>query len=349
VKTLEGHPHATPWRYCSTRPRSLPMFTPGLTFEEQRAIIEGRTKWLNGTTLHYWLLPAPETQHQAVRNAFHEWSSVGIGLSFAEVEERSEAEVRIDFAQGKGSWSYIGRDILSIGVNDPTMNFGWDLTTPYGMTTARHEIGHTLGMPHEHQNPYAGIVWDEDAVYAYLAGPPNYWDRAMTYNNILRKLDPQEVEGSEWDPTSVMEYAFPAGLILEPVQYRNGITPPGSISAIDAKEMLAWYPPQADRTLPLLRPFECFELCLSNGEQVDFLIEPEASREYRIGVFGRSHGVLALFEAIDGELRYVTADDDSGEQRSALVHARLFRGRRYVVRMRVYHASDSGMSGLMHW
>ena len=26
--------------------------------------------------------------------------------------------------------------------------------------TALHGIGHTLGLPHEHQNPNAGIVWD---------------------------------------------------------------------------------------------------------------------------------------------------------------------------------------------
>ena len=27
------------------------------------------------------------------------------------------------------------------------MNFGWDLTTPYGRVTALHEIGHPLGFP----------------------------------------------------------------------------------------------------------------------------------------------------------------------------------------------------------
>ena len=53
------------------------------------------------------------------------------------------------------------------------MNFGWDLTQPGEIDTAIHEIGHTLGFPHEHQNPHAGIVWDEEAVYAALAQPPN--------------------------------------------------------------------------------------------------------------------------------------------------------------------------------
>ena len=50
------------------------------------------------------------------------------------------------------------------------MNFGWDLTPLGRSTTALHEIGHTLGMPHEHQNPFAGIAWDEETVYATSAG-----------------------------------------------------------------------------------------------------------------------------------------------------------------------------------
>lgn len=48
------------------------------------------------------------------------------------------------------------------------MNFGWPLDTPYGRDTAMHEIGHALGLEHEHQNPFAGITWDIDAVRRYF-------------------------------------------------------------------------------------------------------------------------------------------------------------------------------------
>ena len=106
-------------------------------------------------------------------------------------------------------------------MNQPTTVYGWDLTTPYGRGTALHELGHVLGMEHEHQNPYAGIEWNEDAVYKDLGGPPNNWDRNTTYHNILEKLSTQQVQGSTWDPNSIMEYEFGAGLIIAPSRTRR--------------------------------------------------------------------------------------------------------------------------------
>ena len=56
-----------------------------------------------------------------------------------------------------------------------------------------------------------------------------------------------------------------------------------------------------------------------------------------------------LFEEVDGELRYVAGDDDSGEDRNALIQAKLFQGRRYVARLRMYYATESGQTALMYW
>jgi hypothetical protein len=105
-----------------------------------------------------------------------------------------------------------------------------------------------IGLPHEHQNPFAGIVWDEGKVYQYFTGPPNNWDRDKTFHNVLRKLDPAEVEGSAWDPASIMEYAFRAGLIVEPEEYSAaGVHPPGTISEADKQYVLGWYPRSATK------------------------------------------------------------------------------------------------------
>jgi len=337
--------------YCAAPPRTIPALRSDMAVARQRAIIVSSTQWVNRTTLRYTFVdPAGgDDQKVAVRAAFAEWKALDIGLEFQESADPAQSEVRIGFDPGDGSWSYVGRDVLGIAANERTMNFGWDLTTPYGRTTALHEIGHTLGMPHEHQNPNAGIVWDEDAVYALLGAPPNSWDRDTVFSNVLRKLDPSEVAGSSWDPDSVMEYEFPAGLIVQPAAYAGGIRPPGTLSDEDKLWVRRWYPGAAAPQPTVLQPFSSHVMDLAPAEQFDAEIRPDAGRKYSIGTFGATDVIMVLFEDVDGELRYLAADDDSGEERNALIEVRLQAGRRYVVRVRMFYAWASGRSSIMYW
>ena len=153
-------------------------------------------KWANGTNLHYHFLGnkiswrGSATEKRVVRDSFKKWKSLGIGIEFEEVTSAEDAEIRIGFMNGDGSWSYVGRDNIDYA-GDPkkrTMNFGWDVTTPYGRDTALHEIGPALGFSHEHQNGNAGIVWDEFKVLREFGGPPNNWDENIIRRNILNKL-----------------------------------------------------------------------------------------------------------------------------------------------------------------
>lgn len=330
-------------------------------------------KWVNGTTLHYYFFnkdtdgrkvtftdgstewrpwKTSKKEMDVVRKAFKLWKDLKIGLNFEEVNSRDEAEIRIGFQQGDGSWSFLGRDIidLDLGPNERTMNFGWRLTRrEKEIDTAIHEIGHTLGFPHEHQNPFAGIVWDEEAVYAALAGPPNRWDRDKTFRNIIRKIVPDSVQGSDWDSNSVMHYPFEANLILQPQEFKNGIQPAGGLSARDKTWVQSFYPPLDDSKLPELRPAESVKLGLTPGEQKDFSIKPTATRDYNIQTFGVSDTVMVLFEKDGGELRYLTGDDDSGTDRNAFINEKLFSGKSYVLRVRLYYADRAGETAVMMW
>jgi hypothetical protein len=217
------------------------------------------------------------------------------------------------------------------------MNFGWDLRAdPRGVDVPVHEIGHTLGFPHEHQNPFAGIEWNEEEVYIRFGGPPNNWDRQKTFYNILRKLDLGEVEGSQWDSNSIMHYAFPAGLINKPEQYRNGLNPAGGLSSLDLQQVRLFYPPLDDSSYPELKPFRSEVLSLAPAEQKNFAINPPATRDYTIQTFGQSDTVIVLFEDRNGDLKYVDGDDDSGTDLNATLKVRLYQGRRYVLRIRLY-------------
>jgi hypothetical protein len=201
-------------------------------------------------------------------------------------------------------------------------------------------------MEHEHQNPFAGIKWHEQAVYDSLAAPPNNWDHATTFHNILEKLSPQQVQGSLWDPDSIMEYEFEPGLIDEPETYdQNGLTPPGKLSKADKEWAVKWYPPMA-KVLPILQPFQTATVALAAGQQMDYVIKPTESRKYRVETRGATDTVLVLFENINGVPRLLAGDDDSGEDRNAAIVQRLFAGRSYTVRLRVYYPGQSGTTSL---
>jgi len=331
-------------------------------------------KWVNGTTLNYYFFDKAsdgstvqftdgttefrrwrtgKAEMDVVRNAFKAWSDVGIGVKFVEVSKRDEAEIRIGFERGDGAWSFVGRDIidLNLGVNERTMNFGWDLTRhPSEMDTAIHEIGHTLGFPHEHQNPIAGIEWDEEAVFAALAAPPNNWDRATTFHNIIRKIAADKVQGSEWDPDSVMHYPFGPGLIQTPANFRaTGISPAGGLSKRDKTWVKTFYPPIDSGSIDALKPAESVRLNLSPGEQKNFQIKPDATRKYQFRTFGPSDSVMVLFEADGNELRYVAGADDSGTDSNGTLDQKLFAGRSYVLRVRMVHAERPDETAIMMW
>src|SRR5262245_14498877 len=102
-----GHSHKTatsksnPKPFCRNLPRPAPQLPPSVASDPLRAaaIIRTRSKWVNGTVLHYCFFNSghyavPEAQSDAVRGAFETWKSVGIGLGFQEVNQLSEAEVR---------------------------------------------------------------------------------------------------------------------------------------------------------------------------------------------------------------------------------------------------------------
>lgn len=340
---------------CGILPRPKPQLSESVSADVRRAaaILSGRTKWANKTVLHYCFFTGnshfkvPNVQADAVRQAFASWKAVGIGLEFQEVNQLSEAEVRIGYSTADGSSaSAVGRDVLDVPLNEPTTVYGWDLTTHYGKGTVLHELGHVLGMEHEHQNPFAGIKWHEDAVYASLGGPPNNWSHDTTFHNILEKLSTQQVQGSTWDPDSIMEYEFEPGLIDEPQQYDvNGLVPPATLSTADKTWVTKWYPPSVSQSATI-QPFQTSAVELAAGQQVDFVFQPSATRRYTIATKGASDTLLALFEEIDGQPRYVTADDDSGEDRNASINYKFFAGRKYHVRLRLYYPGQTGVTSL---
>jgi serralysin len=133
-----------------------------------------------------------------------------VALAF---KDQGDADIRIAFQQGNGSWSYLGTYCKQIPKNEPTMNYGWLTPTSSEDELRRvvlHEFGHALGLIHEHQNPDTPIDWNRAAVIADLSGPPNNWDEATIENNMFKRYDPSEVSTTPTDRLSIMMYPIPA-------------------------------------------------------------------------------------------------------------------------------------------
>jgi hypothetical protein len=344
--------------FCTLIEMPVRVFAPEVDANRARAIFPILKKWVNGTKLKYYFFnggndgsPASwkgnAAQMNVVRQAFTAWKNLGIGLEFEEINDKNEAQVRIGFMIGDGSWSLVGRDIIDFAPspNVRTMNFGWNISNE--IDTAIHEIGHTLGAAHEHQNPNAGIVWNEEAVYTALAQPPNSWPRSVTFNNIIRKIPITEVEGTTHDPNSIMHYPFPAGLIDAPAQYRNGITPAGGLSAKDKEFVKKYYPPLTAADYTELKIAESQLLNIKPAEQKNFTFKPTRSKKYKIETFGTVDTVMVLFEKSGGEEIYMSADDDSGTDNNSKLFIRLIKGRTYVIRVRLYYAEEEGTGSIM--
>lgn len=331
----------------------------GIDAQVARLIRMLEKKWVNGTELTYCFLDHPsnfagsDEQKKVVRDGFNVWKSVGIGLKFVEVSNPGDAKVRIGFVQGDGTWSYVGRDILEVGPNDRTMNFGWDLIRqdPNGTDTATHEIGHTMGFPHEHQNPKAGIEWNDEAVYDWASSTQG-WDRDTTFWNIIRKIEPDEVEGSSWDVDSIMHYPFKAGLINKPDEYKTkDLIPDTGISERDKIWARTFYPPLGN-DYDELKVGRLVPLSLSPGEQKDFLLvleDDSCTRTYNMATVGKSDTVMVLFEEKNGKRHQLAANDDSAEDYNAHISWELSKGKKYILSIRLYHEWVEGETTVKLW
>lgn len=304
------------------------------------------SKWINGTRLFYHFLPDDgegynDQQKNAVRNAFQTWKDLGIGLSFQESPDAQRAQIKIGFDYTDGSWSYVGRDSLAYAKdNAKSMNFGWDLTTPYGRITALHEIGHALGFPHEHQNPLSGIEWNKPVVYKYFQGPPNNWNISQIDHNIISQIPKDAVRGSKWDPDSVMHYSFKAGLIKVPERYmKEDLVPPLKLSKQDKEMIRKFYPALSvsDR-YPALKPFISSLIELNPGGQSDFYIKVNQNRLYTIQTFGLLDSVMVLFDAQD--MSVIKGNDSSGSNENSKIEANLQQDKDYILRLRLHYTNE---------
>lgn len=172
------------------------------------------------------------TVQEMIKKVVNERIKPLVNLDIEFVNHPKDANVRISFDPDGGAWSLVGTDALHQKTG-ATMNLGW-----IDVPTCIHEFGHMLGMIHEHQNPRGQkIEWDDNEVFKW-AETTQGWSKNTTEKNIIDKYDISSINGSVFDPLSVMLYFFPAKLTLN----HKGTHQNLRLSGLDVQWISKMYP-----------------------------------------------------------------------------------------------------------
>ncbi|KAE8378279.1 hypothetical protein BDV26DRAFT_292376 [Aspergillus bertholletiae] len=201
--------------------------------------------WRPGSELKIAFFSGTDWQKDKVRHYAEEWTKHA-NLKFKWIEYRSApVDILIDFDRTKGSWSQIGTNSARVSARGrPSMNFGWvreGVKEEKMRSTILHEFGHALGARHEHSSPHSQIQWNKEVIYAEYAKPPNSWGKEKVDNNVFKAHTFDTVQATEYDPDSIMLYAFPARYTLD----NKGTTRQTVLSERDKAYMRFCYPKEA--------------------------------------------------------------------------------------------------------
>ncbi len=301
--------------------------------QTDRAISLIGKQWPNGSTISIRFMDGTEEQQALVKKYAPEWTEHA-NLTFDFTDDPT-AVIRVTFDSSDGAWSYVGTDNLNIPLHAATLNLGWQ-----DQGVILHEFGHMIGLSHEHQNPSEGIQWDEQAVIADLAGPPNFWTEAQTRHNVLDKYTLDQIHGTEFDPKSVMLYAFPASWTT------NGFSTSSNETLSDLDKAFvqaeAMYPREegGDTTVSLDIASAMQADIAAPGEIDTYQFQVATPGKYIMMTLGTSDMYMTLFGP-DSTTTKIAENDDGGGGRNAQITAELLPGN-YLLQIRHYSADQTG-------
>ncbi|MCL3882683.1 GDSL-type esterase/lipase family protein [Marivita sp. GX14005] len=201
-----------PDRFCIAF-KKAPSAADAEAMANSKAAVLESAKWPFNSVIRIRFLEGSDHLKERVQHHARAWIAEDMAALTFEFIDSGDADIRIAFIPGAGSWSLLGTDCRNeTDQSKPTMNFGWldDSSSEEEIReVVLHEFGHALGLIHEHQNPDGGIEWDEAAVAADLTGPPNFWDKDTIRRNVLDHYDPGKLIATQIDPLSIMMYPIP--------------------------------------------------------------------------------------------------------------------------------------------
>lgn len=298
-----------------------------------RAISLIGKQWPNGSTISIRFVDGSTQQQDLVRQHAVKWTKHA-NLKF-EFTDDPTAVIRVTFDANDGAWSYVGTDNLSIPLHAATLNLGWQ-----DKGVILHEFGHMIGLSHEHQNPVGGINWNEEAVIADLAGPPNFWSPETTRHNVLNKYRVDQIHGTDFDPKSIMLYAFPASWTTDGFSTSEN----EKLSVLDKAfvKASAMYPfaDPVSKSTPLAIADTVTAEIGEPGEIDTYTFRVTDTGVYILQTLGTTDMYMTLFGP-DSTTTKVAENDDAGAGRNAQIMAELEPGE-YLLQVRHFSEESIG-------
>jgi len=88
-----------------------------------KAALLDEAQWLQNEVIRVKFVEGDDALRERVRAVAEEWTADGMAqLTFEWVDDDSEADVRVAFVAGDGSWSYLGIQCRDIPEDQATMN-----------------------------------------------------------------------------------------------------------------------------------------------------------------------------------------------------------------------------------
>ena len=163
--------------------------------------------WPVGSTITVGFLGGTDEQKARFRSSLDEWlAHANLKVSFT---EPARAQIRVSFEAG-ASWSYIGTMALKFtDTSQATTNIG-----SIEHDAMLHEIGHALGLNHEHQNPNAAGVLNLEVMVAGTS-----WLTPELSEDLFLARSPYP--GTRpFDPGSVMSFEMRPEYLRDPSTFR---------------------------------------------------------------------------------------------------------------------------------